>query len=343
MATMAAKAAKRGARRHHASASSHGVSTRGNDAPATRPTSRADGNTALRCSIRLLRDSQYQPVGRPSSRAVEAVFRAIHAAGSLDKLVRRQNGLLEALDHEARDLAQLAADIAAHGVESPLEARRTRDGIELLAGHRRLVAAKLAGLTEVPVRVIGPLAEHEAAGFVLRRNRLRAEFSTWHEAVLLRSVQQRRREAGLGGDSVRALAGAMAYSIGRVSELLAIGRTFSPAVVRAIGAGDAALAEEALTRLSYRSLRTLIKVTNPERLVALTRQALGLASDAATDARHQSITWQSAAIRLAARRDGGFTLSVHQPIDTLSKDDAAQLLDVLSDHVDSVRRRLEQL
>jgi ParB family chromosome partitioning protein len=301
-----------------------------------------EGPATLRCPITTLRVSQYQPAGRPSSRAIEAVSRAIETAGSLEQLMRRQNGVFETLDHEARDLVKLAADIAAHGVESPLEARQTRDGIELLAGHRRLVAARLAGLSEVPVRMIGPLSEHEAAGFVLRRNRLRADFSTWHEAVLLRSLQQRRRDAGLGGDSVRALAGAMAYSIGRVSELLAIGRAFPPAVVRAVGAGNEALAEEALTRLSYRSLRALIKVMDLERRVALTRRALGLTPDAADDASNAGTVRESSAVRVATRRDGGFTLSVQRPIHTLRRDDAEQLLHVLTGHIESVRRRLQR-
>ncbi|HJU64173.1 MAG TPA: ParB/RepB/Spo0J family partition protein [Gemmatimonadaceae bacterium] len=301
----------------------------------------ADTGATRLCGIHALRVSQYQPSGRPSSHAIEAVSRAVREAGTLERLVRRENGAFDTLDHESRELAQLAADIAAHGVESPLEARETRDGIELLAGHRRLVAARLAGHTEVPVRILGALSEHEAAGFVLRRNRLRAGFSTWQEAVLLRSLQERRRAAGLGGDSVRALAQTMSYSIGRVSELLAIGRAFPPVAVRQIGGGNEARAEEALTRLSYRALRELIKVADPERRIALARQALGFIEPASTGT-SATTAGQSPPFRTAARRAGGFTLSVDRPIDQLDRHDAELLLRVLMEHAESVRQRLRR-
>lgn len=51
------------------------------------------------------------------------------------------------------DLAELAASIRAHGVLSPLVVRRDNGRYVLIAGERRLRAAALAGLTEVPVVV----------------------------------------------------------------------------------------------------------------------------------------------------------------------------------------------
>lgn len=55
------------------------------------------------------------------------------------------------------NLAELAESLRTHGVITPLRARPTKNGkapaFELAAGHRRLRAAKLAGLAEVPVVV----------------------------------------------------------------------------------------------------------------------------------------------------------------------------------------------
>ncbi len=52
-------------------------------------------------------------------------------------------------------LAELAASIKEHGVIMPIVVRRDKDGWVLVAGERRLRAARLAGLQEVPAVVRG--------------------------------------------------------------------------------------------------------------------------------------------------------------------------------------------
>ena len=47
-------------------------------------------------------------------------------------------------------LRELADSIACHGILQPLSVRRVGTGYELIAGERRLRAAQLAGLTEIP-------------------------------------------------------------------------------------------------------------------------------------------------------------------------------------------------
>ena len=51
------------------------------------------------------------------------------------------------------ELRELSESIKAHGVLQPLLVRKQGDGFEIIAGERRYQAAKLAGLTEVPVTV----------------------------------------------------------------------------------------------------------------------------------------------------------------------------------------------
>jgi ParB family chromosome partitioning protein len=47
-------------------------------------------------------------------------------------------------------LSELAASIAQHGVLQPIVVSRSADGYELIAGHRRVLASRLAGRTSIP-------------------------------------------------------------------------------------------------------------------------------------------------------------------------------------------------
>jgi ParB family chromosome partitioning protein len=50
-----------------------------------------------------------------------------------------------------RELSELAESVRAVGILQPLVVRRAGEGYELIAGERRLRAAKMAGLGSVPV------------------------------------------------------------------------------------------------------------------------------------------------------------------------------------------------
>ena len=54
---------------------------------------------------------------------------------------------------DPESLSELAASIKRHGVLQPIVVSRSGDGYELVAGHRRVLAARLAGKTTIPAVV----------------------------------------------------------------------------------------------------------------------------------------------------------------------------------------------
>ena len=69
----------------------------------------------------------------------------------LEKVTPNRQQPRQHFDQEA--MAQLAASIRAHGVLQPIVVSRAADGYELVAGHRRVLAARLAGRTSIPAVV----------------------------------------------------------------------------------------------------------------------------------------------------------------------------------------------
>lgn len=281
-----------------------------------------------------IQPSPFQPKGRPSTRATGAVREAVATVGSAARLIEEAGAReLARLDGEARALAELAADVAEHGVETPLEARRVAGGFELLSGHRRLAAAQLAGLDRVPVVDRGEMPDHAAAAIVYRRNLLRKDFTAWQEAVSFAAIQRNRREAGLP-DSVRAVARALGSSHGRAGDLLSIARAFPAAMLAELGDGDPELAEEALARLTFRTLREVATLATPAERLEAARLATGLAifPDNRRPAR--------AVCEQVPRRGGGFTLTVRTAPERMSADEARAALRVLEEAAARVRARL---
>ena len=78
-------------------------------------------------------------------------------------------------------LAELAQSIRRHGVLQPLSVRRCDTGYQLIAGARRLRAAQLAGLTEVPCLVMR-LSDRERGMVALIENLQRQDLDFIEEA-----------------------------------------------------------------------------------------------------------------------------------------------------------------
>lgn len=87
-------------------------------------------------------------------------------------------------------LRELAESIAQHGVLQPLLVRPlTSGGYQLVAGERRWRAARMAGLTEVPV-VIREMTEREAAELALIENLQREDLNPMEEAQGYRTLME---------------------------------------------------------------------------------------------------------------------------------------------------------
>ena len=73
------------------------------------------------------------------------------------------------IEFDEASLRSLSDSIRRYGILQPLTVRRTDEGYELIAGERRLRAAKLAGLREVPC-LLARSSEEESALLALIEN-----------------------------------------------------------------------------------------------------------------------------------------------------------------------------
>lgn len=84
----------------------------------------------------------------------------------------------------ADGLEELALSIQEHGILQPLSVRRCQEGYELVSGERRLRAAKLAGLKEVPCIAVD-VDETASSLLALVENLQRRDLDFLEEALAL--------------------------------------------------------------------------------------------------------------------------------------------------------------
>lgn len=79
--------------------------------------------------------------------------------------------------YEGERLDDMVQSIRDYGVLNPVIVRKAARGYEMLAGHNRTNAAKLAGLTEVPAIVKTDLSDEDAYVYVIETNMLQRSFT----------------------------------------------------------------------------------------------------------------------------------------------------------------------
>lgn len=113
-------------------------------------------------------------------------------------------------------LEELAASIRANGIIQPLIVRRTGQQFQIVAGERRWRAAKMAGLTEVPV-VIQEVADRQMLELALIENIQREDLNPIETA---HAYERLARELGLSQEEIGRRTGKDRTSITNTLRLL---------------------------------------------------------------------------------------------------------------------------
>jgi len=98
----------------------------------------------------------------------------------------------------ASDFWDLVESIREHGILVPIIVRPSENGYEIIAGHRRVAAAKLAGLTEVPV-VVRALSDFDATIIMVHTNIAREVISHSEKAKAYRMCHDVGKHQGKAG------------------------------------------------------------------------------------------------------------------------------------------------
>lgn len=132
---------------------------------------------------------------------------------------------------EEQSLQELADSIARYGLIQPITARRLESGYyQIIAGERRWRAARLAGLTEIPVRVI-EADDRRTAELALVENLQREDLNPIEEARGYRSLIE---EYGLTQEEAARSVGRSRPAITNAMRLLSL----CPAVLEQVEKGS---------------------------------------------------------------------------------------------------------
>jgi ParB family chromosome partitioning protein len=153
------------------------------------------------------------------------------------------------------ELAELAESIRTHGLLQPIVVERQDTGFRLVAGHRRLRAARLAGMATIPA-VVRPATDSDrnALELALIENLQRTDLSPLEEAAAYARLAD---TFGLSHEAIGLRVGRSRATVSNTVRLLAL----SPAV-------QAALAERRLSAGHARALLALTESQLQERLAA---------------------------------------------------------------------------
>jgi len=177
---------------------------------------------------------------------------------------------------QADRLEELAASIRANGVIQPIVVRQHHEGYQIVAGERRWRAAKLAGITEVPV-VVQDVADPRMLELALIENIQREDLNPIETA---HAYERLSRELGLSHEEIGRRTGKDRTSITNIVRLLKLPKEVQLLVAehrismghaRAIlGLPDATtqiqIAEKAAAQnLSVRQVETLVQELTSER------------------------------------------------------------------------------
>ena len=150
-------------------------------------------------------------------------------------------------------LEDLAASIRQHGIIQPLTVRRIPQGWELVAGERRLRAAKLAGLETVPC-IEAAADDRESALLALVENLQRRDLHYFEEAT---AIADYLRQSGVTQEEAASLLGRSPSAVANKLRLLRLSPACREILVR--------------NRLSERHARCLLRLEDEQERLAAAR------------------------------------------------------------------------
>lgn len=198
------------------------------------------------------------PTADPSLRGVESI--KISAI--------RPNPSQPRVTFEPASLSALADSIAQHGIIQPLTVRRTdRLGeYELVAGERRLRAASIAGLSEVPC-IVCEIDRRRAAYLAIIENIQRSDLDMFEEAAAIFSLSS---EHGM--------------TQGEIARILSCSQSSVANKLRLLRLSDAERKLITENSLTERHARAFLRLSDPERrLHAISLAVRGKMNVAATE------------------------------------------------------------
>jgi ParB family chromosome partitioning protein len=202
----------------------------------------------------------------------------------------RRNPHQPRVDFDDDALAELTASIATHGVLQPIVVRDAADGgYELIAGERRLRAARAAGLTEIPA-VVRDSAANELLELALVENIQRSDLNPIEEASAYRELIDR---FGLSHEAVARQVGKSRVAVSNALRLLDLAPETRQAIVegriseghgRALAALTIAELQRAVLQVvleRHLSVRQTEELVRRKRELGTTRQRMALSEDLA--------------------------------------------------------------
>ncbi len=126
-----------------------------------------------------------------------------------------------------QDLVELAASIEEHGVIQPLVVTETVDGYQLIAGERRWRAARVAGLSRVPI-LVKDVAPSQMLELALVENLQRSDLNPLEEAM---AFYQLVDEFGLTQKEVAQRVGKSRTAVSNTLRLLSAARPVQQALL----------------------------------------------------------------------------------------------------------------
>lgn len=155
---------------------------------------------------------------------------------------------------QPESLDELAESIRRHGILQPLSVRRQGNAYELIAGERRLRAAMLAGVTDIPC-ILMSMDDQESALVAMIENLHRQDLHYIEEAQGLRRLQE---DYGMSQEQIARLLGKSQSSVANKLRLL----KHSDRVLQALRE----------TELTERHARALLRLGSEEQTLEAIRE-----------------------------------------------------------------------